>query len=111
MLEKVNKERNYWQKPLFWYFVALGLLMFIGPLLSGLGFAVNEDMFAPIVGQLIVLGIIGLVLFIFIKNYKLVLIILTIILLIGLLLGILGWFFTLPATTIIIILLILLFLK
>lgn len=111
MLEKVNKKKNFWEEPLFWFLVGAGLLGYSGEILRGLGFVVSDQEVASIVGWTVILGIIGLISFFAIKNYKVVLILLAIIVIAGLFFGIVGWFFALPATTIIIVLLILLLLK
>lgn len=111
MLKKINRKRNFWTEPLFWFLIGACLLSYSGEILRRLGFVISEQEVASIAGWTVILAIAGFVFFVAIKNYKVVLMLLAIIVIIGLFFGAVSWFFALPATTIIIILLILLLLK
>ena len=102
------RNREFYQEPLFWFLVICGLISQTGQILRGFGIAINQQQLNTIVGSTVVYGILGLVGFIIIKNYKLVLTLLGVLVLLGLSMGVVNWFFALPATTIIIILLLIL---
>jgi hypothetical protein len=86
-------------------------LGYSGEILRSFGVNVSDEEMASYVGSVVIYSIIAAVLIFTLKNYKIVLIILGILIMIGLIFGFIGWFFALPATTIIIILLVLILFK
>src|SRR3989344_7450451 len=111
MAKITDKKKNFWDEPLFHLLVGIGILAYSENILGSLGFTVNDQGIASIIGSIIILGVIGLTFYLAIKSYKIVLALLAIIVVLALIFGMVSWFFALPATTIIIILLILILLK
>lgn len=106
-----TKAKNFWEEPLFYLIIGAGLLGYSGEILSSLGMNISDEETASLVGSVVIFSIGTVILIFFVKNYKAVLGILGVLIILGLIFGLIGWFFALPATTIIIILLILILMK
>jgi hypothetical protein len=106
-----NKVKNFWEEPLFYIILVAIFLSSSGNLLRSWGVNISDEEIRNAISSVIGYSIIAVILVAILKNYKVVLIILGVLIIIGLVFGFVGWFFALPATTIIIILLVLILLK
>jgi hypothetical protein len=110
--EKLNdKEKNFWEEPIFYFIVGAILLSSSGYFLRSLGVDISDEGIEEIIGSVVIFSIVTAVLIFGVNNYKFIRSILGILILIGFIFGVIGWLIALPATTIIIILLVLILLK
>ena len=111
MKNQDSKAKNFWEDPVFYFIIGGILLIYSGNILRSFGVNISDEEIESTVGAAIIFSFVTAILIFFVKNYKVILSILGILILLGLLFGAISWFFALPATTIIIILLVLILLK
>ncbi|SRR6266498_1637197 len=104
-------KKDFWKDPLFYLLIGVILLSSSGEILRSHGVNISDKEINSMVGSTVIFSIAAVILIFAVKNYKFILVILGILVMLGLIFGFIGWFFALPATTIIIILLVLILFK